>query len=259
MRLSAAARLHQFKRIHAAASFDQIMGFVYQQGDAPVVATGQAEEQGGHVEVVVVVADHHIRPAAEFLAQVIGTNLVARRPCVPQSGQPVELYGSFAAPPADDQKALGQRNRNRMGGFVRVLTAFCAPHARAREGAWRVFLTAQYPAKASRRQFSPGFLAAERTAGPTFCFREAFQLGKQRTQVSTYSGGWLGHQAVSHHAQRDRTFSANCRWPRRKIGVESAIAPGPFCRGQCGARFPARPRRQSGCKPIKKDFSGLRL
>ena len=66
--------LIKFGGIHAATALDQVMRLVHQQGHTPVVEHREAVEQGGHVEVVVVITDHHIGPAAQLLAQVIGTH-----------------------------------------------------------------------------------------------------------------------------------------------------------------------------------------
>jgi len=62
--------------VHASATFQQIVRFVHQHADAPLVGLRQSMEQGADVEVVVVIADDHIGPARHFLAEVIGADLM---------------------------------------------------------------------------------------------------------------------------------------------------------------------------------------
>ncbi|MNV98586.1 hypothetical protein D3C71_1938550 [compost metagenome] len=52
------------------------MRLVHQQRRAPAIGLGQAVQQAAHVEVVVVVAHHHVGPAGQLLAQVVGAHLV---------------------------------------------------------------------------------------------------------------------------------------------------------------------------------------
>ena len=56
--------LVQFGAVHAARPVDQVVRLIHQHSDAPLVEGGQTVEQGAHVEVVVVIADHHVRPTA---------------------------------------------------------------------------------------------------------------------------------------------------------------------------------------------------
>ncbi len=68
--------LIELSAIHAARAFEQVVRFVHQHADTPVVVERQAVEQGADVEIVVVVADHGVRPARQLLAEVIGANLM---------------------------------------------------------------------------------------------------------------------------------------------------------------------------------------
>ena len=65
--------------VHLAATLDKVVGLVHQQRHAPLVGLGQAMQQPAHVEVVVVVAHHHVGPAGQLLAEVIRAHLVRQR------------------------------------------------------------------------------------------------------------------------------------------------------------------------------------
>ncbi len=68
----------QFRAVHAPAALHKVVRFVHQQGHAPLAGLRQAVQQAAHVEVVVVIAHHHVGPAPEFLAQVVGAHPVAQ-------------------------------------------------------------------------------------------------------------------------------------------------------------------------------------
>ncbi|CAM5580699.1 hypothetical protein SSTU70S_03029 [Stutzerimonas stutzeri] len=55
------------------------MRFVHQHADAPLIGQRQPVEQGADIEVVVVVADHHISPARHLLAEVVRADIMGQR------------------------------------------------------------------------------------------------------------------------------------------------------------------------------------
>ncbi|MNM88984.1 hypothetical protein D3C81_1012080 [compost metagenome] len=135
--------LVQFRAVHAAAALDQVVRLVHQQRHAPVVEHGEAVEQGGHVEVVVVVADHHIGPAAQLLAQVVGADLMGE-------GDFANLLLGHPAPSEDGLprrrqtvvETLGQRTGVAVAGLVRMLAGLVAGDVFQHPQRHLVFLTA---------------------------------------------------------------------------------------------------------------------
>ncbi len=71
--------LGQACAVHAPCPFHQVVSFVHQQRQPPVVGLGEAMQQGAVIEVVIDVADQHIAPARQFLAQIVGADLVLQR------------------------------------------------------------------------------------------------------------------------------------------------------------------------------------
>jgi len=66
------ARLHEFCRVHRAGALGQVVRLVHEHARAPLVVRGEHEQHCARVEPVVVVADDHVAPARELLAEVIG-------------------------------------------------------------------------------------------------------------------------------------------------------------------------------------------
>ena len=62
--------------VHLTGALDQIVRFVHQCPDLPLVGLGKPVQQRGKVEVIVVVGNDHIRPACHFLTQVIRAHLM---------------------------------------------------------------------------------------------------------------------------------------------------------------------------------------
>ena len=121
---------------HLAAALHQVVGLVHQQRRAPLVGLGQAVQQPAQVKVVVVVAHHHIGPAGQLLAQVVGTNIVLQcdltHAGLDQGRGWVTCAGvghrSGAGGWQPVVKAPGQRARFAMAGLVGVLAGLVARH-----------------------------------------------------------------------------------------------------------------------------------
>ena len=121
---------------HLAAALHQVVGLVHQQRRAPLVGLGQAVQQAAQVKVVVVVAHHHICPAGQFLAQVVGTNIVLQsdlthagllqtRRWVACAGRSHRRRACSRQPVV---KTPGQWAGIAVAGFVGVLARFVARH-----------------------------------------------------------------------------------------------------------------------------------
>ena len=135
--------LIELSGVHAARALDQVVGFVHQQGDAPLIEQGEAIQQTAHVEVIVVIADHHIRPAAQLLAQVVRADLMR------QGGgthafmaQPLAFECGLAGSRQAVVKAFGQRAGVAMAGFVGVFAGLVARHMLQYPQRHRLFLAA---------------------------------------------------------------------------------------------------------------------
>ncbi|MCY1438329.1 hypothetical protein D9M71_545230 [compost metagenome] len=119
------------------------MRLVYQQRHAPVVEHGEAVEQGGHVEVVVVVAHHHVGPAAQFLAQVVGADLVGEGDLADLLlGHPAAREDGLAGGGQAVVETLGQRTGITVTGLVRMLAGLVAGDVFQHPQRHLVFLTA---------------------------------------------------------------------------------------------------------------------
>ena len=75
----AQAQRAQFGAVHGARALEQVVGFVDQHRDAPIIGHGQRMQQRAAVEVVVVVTHHQVAPASHFLAEVVRADLVRQR------------------------------------------------------------------------------------------------------------------------------------------------------------------------------------
>ncbi len=115
--------------VHATCPVNQVVRLVHQQADAPVVGQRQPVEEGAAIEVVVVVTDHHVRPACQLLAEVIGTDLMGKRHFA--QGRLVEQGLPQRGGPRRGQavvEAAGERAGFAMTGLVRVFAGLFARH-----------------------------------------------------------------------------------------------------------------------------------
>ena len=119
--------LIQFSGIHAAGAINQVVGFIDQYGDAPVIEDCQPVEQGGHVEIVVVVAYHQIRPAAQLLAEVVGADTVFHGDAA-HGGLIEPVFGNGLGTGGRQAvvEAFGERAGFSVAGLVRVLAGLVA-------------------------------------------------------------------------------------------------------------------------------------
>ena len=105
------------------------MRLVYQHTDAPRRIDHQRVEHRAAVEVVVVVAHHHIAPAHHLMAQVVGADLVIERHLA-QAGL-VQPAGRRSIPSGSWQtvvKTAGQRAGITVTGFVLVFAGLVFRH-----------------------------------------------------------------------------------------------------------------------------------
>ena len=105
------------------------MGFVDEDADAPLVADRQAVQQRMQVEVMVVVADDHIGPTHQLLAEVVRADLMLERDRA-QRRLIEEMQPQRARPRRGEAivEALGQRTRIAMAGLVGMLAGLRARH-----------------------------------------------------------------------------------------------------------------------------------
>ena len=71
--------LRQLAAVHRACALDEVVRFVDEHGDSPLIRDRQRMQQRAAVEVVVVVADDDIGPSNHFLTQVIRADLMLER------------------------------------------------------------------------------------------------------------------------------------------------------------------------------------
>ncbi|MNQ42036.1 hypothetical protein D3C85_557300 [compost metagenome] len=191
------AGLLEFGGVHAAAALDQVVRLVHQQGHAPFVEQGQAVQQAAQVEVVVVVADHHVGPAAQFLAQVIGADAMRQRGFAHAVlVQPLALQRGLARGRQAVVEALGQRAGVAVAGLVRVFAGLVAGDVFEHPQRHRGFLAAQ-GGQGVQRQAPAGGLGGEEEQAVQRLLGEGLELRKQGAEGLADAGGGLGHQAVA--------------------------------------------------------------
>ena len=229
-------QLRQLGAVHAASAFQQVVCFVYQHANSPLVALAQRIQHGGAVEEVVVIAHHHIGPVRQLLRQVVGADLVLQRNAAHalQAVAHIAVGGWFAGLGAGGGqavvKATGQRARVAMAGFVRVLAAFVAGLQLdyAQGGRWgcawvvRLQLRAHLLQRVQCQRMAGAFGGEEedlvqrlRGAG--------LEHGKERAHGFANAGGRLCHQATAgvrlgSAVNGNRQFALPCaKLPQRKL------------------------------------------
>ena len=121
----------QFGAVHAPRTLDQVVRLVDQHGQLPVQGLRQAPEQAVAVEQVVHIAHHHIGPAHQLLAQVVGADVVAQRDLtLGRAIQPAQGDRLLAGGGQAVVEPAGQRTGVAVAGLVGVLATLVLGHQR---------------------------------------------------------------------------------------------------------------------------------
>ncbi len=183
--------------VHLPAALDQVVRLVGEHRDFPLIELGQTEQQRAEVEVIVVVGNHHIRPAGHFLTQVVRAHAVLRgdfthRRLIEQ----VDAAGGSAGGRQAIIKTLGQRAGFAMTGLVRMFAGLVAgnhfhhPQRQVRR------LPEQHLA-GIQRQLASGSLGGEKEHLVQLLRRQGLEHRKQRAKGFADAGRRLGHEAAA--------------------------------------------------------------
>ena len=189
----AESALIQLGGVHAPAPLHQVVRFVGEHGDAPLVAGGEAVQQRAEVEVVVVVAHHQVAPAGHFLAQVVGADAVIEGQFAQaRLGQPGFFRGGGAGGGKPVVEALSERAEFAVAGFVRVFAAFVAGHQFQRAQGRRVQGFQRVQCQLAARGFG-----AEKKDFIQFLAGHGFEQREQGADGLADAGGRFGEQAAA--------------------------------------------------------------
>ncbi|MND80256.1 hypothetical protein D3C80_720240 [compost metagenome] len=183
--------------VHLAPALDQVVRFVHQYRQAPLIGLGQAKQQRTEIEVIVVVAHHHVNPTGQLLAQVIGAYLVGQG-YLAQAGliEHLHLHRRLPCRRQAVVEALGQWAGLAMAGFVRVLARLVPGHqfqaAQGQTGAGLVHMP-----QCIESQGAAGGLGAEEQDLVQLLGHHSLEQGEQGAQGLADAGGGLGHQATT--------------------------------------------------------------
>ena len=196
---SAKPVLVQFSRVHAPATFDQVVRLVHQDADPPALVQRQAKQQRVAIEKVVVVAHHHIAPAHHFLAQVIrahGMGLRQFAQCFfiehARLGRGLACLGQALV------KTLGQGAGFTMAGLVRVLASLVPRHQLQYPQRGLLRATLDVLQRIQREPPSGGFGGQEKHLVQALA-RNRLEHRKQGGHRLAAAGRRLGQQATPGH------------------------------------------------------------
>ncbi|MNV19571.1 hypothetical protein D3C71_1104420 [compost metagenome] len=193
---------------HLAAALHQVVRLVHQQRRAPLVGLGQAVQQTAQVKVVVVVAHHHIGPAGQLLAQVVGADVVLQGDLTHTGlqqgwGGTAFAHGGHGCCARGRQpvvKAPGQRARLPVTGLVRVFTGLVARHQLQHAQGQRRCAVGQARQRIQRHLPPRGFGGQKEHLVDVLRWR-CLEQWEQRAHGLANARGRLGQQAAARHCR----------------------------------------------------------
>ncbi len=224
----------EFCAVHRARTLDQVVRLVHQHRDAPWVQRGEAVQQRAGVEIVVVVAHHDVAPAHQFLAQVVGADLVCQRNVTQrQLGQwcgRQRRHGRITRLRQTVVEAVRERARRTMALLVGVFAAFFACHQFQHAQRQRRHAGA-YRSQRIERQAPARTFGGEEEHLVELLRRARLEHRKDRGDRLADAGGRLRHQAApaprrAEHGFGQASLAGAKRWVHETQLGERGVALG---------------------------------
>ena len=211
-------RLVEAGAVHLPATLHQVVGFVDQHRDVPVIGLGQPEQQRAEIEIVVVVGNHHVGPAGHFLAQVVGADVVCQGDLAQGAlVQQAQFAGGLARGGQAIIETLGQRAGLAVAGFVRMFAGLVpGDHFQHPQG-WRIGAVEDH-LRGVQRQFAPRGFRREEEHLVQLLRRQGLEHREQRADGLADPRGRLGHQAATGADGLEHRFG-QMALPRTKVGM----------------------------------------
>jgi len=182
--------------VHLPCPLHQVVRFVHQGRQPPLVGLAQAVEQRREIEVIVVIGNHHICPACHLLAQVIGAHFMAQGDAA--QGLLIEGRAGHCGHARCGQaiiKASGQRTGVAIAGVFGIFASlvprdqFQYPQGHRLPGRIEHL-------RCIERQFAPRGLGSQEQQLVELLARHGLEQRKQGADGFANPGRRLGHQAA---------------------------------------------------------------